>query len=335
MIRSRLAALAALLLLAVSVQVHAQVMTPAGTTIENTAEVTYTVGTTTLTESSNTTTVTVLELLDVAVTVNSPTRAVSPGATQEELVFTVTNIGNGSEPFVLSASSTLAGDQFDPTPAATFIYFDTDASGDLSASDTPYVGGADDPVLSHSGPNARVQIIVVNNIPSGVASGDRGRTQLTATARTGSGTAGQVIAGQGDGGIDAMVGATGADADAFGEYLIEALQLSAVKSQSIADPFGGVRPVPGATITYQIVITPSGSGTATAVTFTDAIPANTTYVPGSLRLNTIAQTDAAGSDAGEYTTTPTPRVLVQLGSLTAASGPQTIEFAVTIDDGTP
>lgn len=335
MVRSCLGALAALVLCALSFEAQAQAMTPAGTAIQNTAEVTYTVGTTTLTETSNTTTVTVLELLDVAVTVNSSTRIVTPGATQEELVFTVTNTGNGTETFSLAAASALAGDQFDPLPSATFIYFDNDSSGDLNAGDTPYAGGADDPVLTHTGAGSSVQVIVVNDIPSGLVSGDRGRSQLIASARTGTGAAGDVIGGQGDGGIDAVVGTTGADAEAFGEYLIEALQLSAVKSQVIADPFGKSLPVPGATITYRVVITPSGTGTANAVSFADAIPQHTTYVPGSLRLNTVVQNDSGGADAGEYTTTPAPRVTVDLGTLTGASGAQTIEFAVTIDDGTP
>jgi hypothetical protein len=67
------------------------------------------------------------------------------------------------------------------------------------------------------------------------------------------------------------------------------------------------------------------------VNFSDAIPANTTYVAGSLALNSAALSDSTGNDAGEYSTTPAPRVLVSLGNLTAASGPQTIAFAVTIN----
>jgi uncharacterized repeat protein (TIGR01451 family) len=105
-----------------------------------------------------------------------------------------------------------------------------------------------------------------------------------------------------------------------------------VKSQAIADQFGTSRPIPGARINYRIVVTPSGTGTALAAMFSDAIPANTTYVAGSLELNNGALTDTGGGDdAGEYTTTPTPQVRVNLGDLTSASGPQTVEFAVTIN----
>ena len=49
--------------------------------------------------SSNTTTITVAEILDVTVTLNTATVSVTPGATQQELVFTVTNTGNGTETF--------------------------------------------------------------------------------------------------------------------------------------------------------------------------------------------------------------------------------------------
>ena len=47
--------------------------TVAGTTIQNTAEITYSVGAATLSTTSNTTTITVAEILDVAVTLNTAT----------------------------------------------------------------------------------------------------------------------------------------------------------------------------------------------------------------------------------------------------------------------
>jgi uncharacterized repeat protein (TIGR01451 family) len=329
-IRPRHCTLLALISMLASLSAHA-LGTVAGTTIQNTAQVTYNVGTTTLSTSSNTTTITVAEILDVAVTLNTATVSVTPGATQQELVFTVTNTGNGTETFSLAGQSILAGDQFDPIPASPFIYFDTDSSGDFSAGDTPYVANTNDPVLLSTGAGSSVRVIVVNDIPSGVANGNRGRSQLSASARTGIGGPGTLYAGQGDGGVDAIVGTTGAAAQTFGEYLVEALQISAVKSQTVLDQFNGTRPLPGARITYQIVVTATGTGTATTVNFSDLIPANTTYVAGSLVLNSVALSDTTGNDAGEYTTTPTPRVLVSLGNLTAASGPQTIAFAVTIN----
>jgi uncharacterized repeat protein (TIGR01451 family) len=294
--------------------------TAAGTNIQNTAQVSYTVGASTVTASSNSTTVTVAEILDVNVSIANATVTVSPSATGQQLIFTVTNTGNGSESFSLAAlSAGVTGDNFDPTLASTPVL--VEVSGSFVAYSAPVT----------LAPDAAVRVMVVNDIPSSVTDGQRGRSQLTATATTGSGTAGTAFAGAGTGGVDAVVGSTGAKGTLFGEYLVEALTVGAVKTQTIVDQFGGSRPVPGATINYQIVVTATGTGTATAAQFNDPIPANTTFVPGSLHLNSTALSDAADADAGQFVSTPTAQVNVNLGNLSQASGPQTITFAVKIN----
>ncbi len=302
--------------------------TAAGTTIQSTATVNYSIGTTPASTSSNTTSVTVVEILNVTVVLQSPTVSSAGGATNRALVFRVTNTGNSSETFALTGNSVLTGDDFDPVPAAPFLYLDTDASGDLSAPDTPYVAGSNDPVLAA---DSSVGVIVVNDIPTGIADGGRGRSELDARARTGVGTPGTVFAGQGTGGVDAVVGTSGGQAAVYGEYLVGSISLSAVKSQTVADPYGGTEPVPGATIYYQVVVTATGSGTAVSALFRDGIPANTTYVAASLKRNGAALTDAADADAGTFVAAPSAEVDVALGDLTAAAGAQTIEFAVTIN----
>ena len=301
---------------------------PAGTAISNTAEVTYNVGTVSTTATSNTVSVTVAEILNVVVTLQTPSVAVAAGDTQRAQLYRVTNTGNGPESFHLVMTSTLAGDQFDPVPSTPAIYFDTDGSNDLSAGDTPYVAGSNDPALSADG---FVNVLVVNNIPTGLADGNRGFSRLTASARTGTGTPGTAFAGQGVGGTDAVVGLTGASAFAQGEYLVAGITVNALKSQVVADQFGGTRPLPGARITYTVVVSATGTGTAGTSVFTDNIPANTTYVPGSLKLDTVALTDVADLDAGDYVTTPAPHVHVTLGNLQQSTGNKTIEFAVTIN----
>jgi uncharacterized repeat protein (TIGR01451 family) len=243
------------------------------------------------------------------------------------LLFLVTNTGNGAEAFTLAGDSVLVGDDFDPTPAAPFIYFDSDTSGDLSPADTPYVAGSNDPLLAA---DASVAVLLVNDIPAGLPDGELGRSELAAAATTGTGTPGTVLPGQGSGGVDAVIGTSGGRAVVFGEYLIGDIQLSAVKSQSVVDPFTGSQPIPGATITYQIVVTATGTGAALGAALADNIPPNTTYVAGSLRLNGAPLTDTSDGDAGSFAAAP-PRVAVSLGDLTAAAGPQTIDFRVTID----
>jgi uncharacterized repeat protein (TIGR01451 family) len=303
--------------------------TPAGTSIQNTAQVSYTLGSSTVTASSNTSSVTVAEILDAVLTIAASTVQVSASATTEELVFTLTNTGNGSEAFNLTAlSAGVVGDDFDPTLATPAIYFDTDNSGDFSAADVAYSAGANDPVLAA---DASVRLIVVNDIPNTAVNGNRGRSQLTAAAASGSDVPGTSFGLVGDGGVEAVAGTTGGDAVLFGEYLVADVLLTAVKSQMIVDQFAGARPLPGARINYQIVVTASGSGTAAAAGFSDLIPANTTYVAGSLELNGAALSDSADADAGAFVSAPAPQVRVTLGDLTGASGPQTIEFAVTIN----
>jgi uncharacterized repeat protein (TIGR01451 family) len=302
--------------------------TPAGTAIQNTAQVTYTIGGSQVTTPSSTNVITVAERLDVSVTLQSPPVSVQGGDSRRGLVFRVTNTGNGNETFALAMTSAIAGDNFDPVPSSPAIYFDTDSSGDLSPADTAYVAGSNDPVLAA---DAFVTVIIVNDIPGGLVNGAIGRSRLTAQAKTGTGAPGTVFAGQGSGGVDAVVGSSGAASNATGEYVVSDVSVSNVKSATVQDPFGGSEPVPGARITYQIVVSASGTGTAANAQVDDAIPANTTYVPGSLRLNAVALSDAADADAGEFIAGAAPAIRVRLGNLTAAAGNETIIFQVTIN----
>lgn len=302
--------------------------TPAGTVIPNTAQVTYTVSGETTTTNSNTVSVVVNEIIEAVVTLQSPAVPAVPGASQQELVFLLTNTGNAPEAFRLLANSVLTGDDFDPVPSSPHIYFDTDGSGDLSASDTPYISGSNDPVLA---PDASVTVLVVNDIPTGLLNGQRGRSSLTATSLTGTGTPGQVYPAGSAPGVDAIIGDSGGDDEATGEYVIGDVALGIVLSQLVTDPYGGTTAVPGSTITYTSVVTPSGSSTAGASVWSIQIPTWVTYTPGSLRWNGSPLSDAPDADAGQYATSPSPQLRVVLGDLTTASGPQTIVYRVTIN----
>lgn len=302
--------------------------TPAGTVIENTATVSFDLGGGPLSLDSNTTTITVVERLDVAVTLQSPQTLVSAGETNTALLFTITNTGNGSESFQLAIDSLLTGDDFDPVPAVPAIYFDTDGSGDFNVGDQAYNVGVNDPLLPA---DAAIDVFLVNDIPAGVTNGELGFSQLTATAATGTGTPGTEFAGQGDGGVDAIVGTSGAASSAVGEYFVSAVQISIVKTQAVTDPFGGNEPVPGANITYTIAVEVTSAGTATASVLADVIPTYTTYVPNSITLNATALSDATDADAGEFDSSGAPAIVVRLGDLTLADGVQTIAFQVTID----
>ena len=161
--------------------------------------------------------------------------------------------------------------------------------------------------------------------------GNIGRSELTATSVTGTGAPGTAFAGQGDGGVDAIIGTTGGAAADTGEYLVADVQVTVNKAQSIVDPFGGSEALPGATLTYTITAEVTSGGTATASVLTDPISGFTTFVSNSITLNGAPLTDATGDDAGEYDTSVVPTIVVRLGDLTLADGIQTVVFQVTID----
>ena len=302
--------------------------TPAGTVVENQAVVNFELAGTPLTRSSNVTSLRVAERIDVVASLQSPQLLAAAGDTDRALLFTVTNTGNGTESYGLAIENTISGDDFDPVAAVPAIYFDTDASGDLTAADQPYTAGVNDPVLAA---DASIDIFLVSSIPAGAANGEIGRTQLTVSSLTGVGAAGTVYAGSGESGVDAVSGTSTGEALAVGEYIVSDIQLNVVKAQVISDPFGGNEPVPGATITYTITIEVVGSGTATGATFHDEIPDYSSYLADSISLNGGNLSDLIDADEGEYDTTTVPAVVVRLGDLTLADGVQTIEFQVSID----
>ncbi|MEO1395214.1 MAG: proprotein convertase P-domain-containing protein [Cyanobacteria bacterium J06634_5] len=56
----------------------------------------------------------------------------------------------------------------------------------------------------------------------------------------------------------------------------------------------------GDTIPYTISVTNTGNDNSTNTISTDAIPAGTTFVPGSLKIGGVAKTDGAGDDEAEF-----------------------------------
>lgn len=298
--------------------------TTAGTSITNTATASYTVGVTPLTATSNTTTYTVDELLDVTVVGQDAGSqvTVSSGDAAQVLTFQITNTGNGTDDYSLTAAN-LVGDVFNATGLA--IYQD-DGNGVFNAILDTLLDGSNDPVLAA---DAAITVFVVGDIPLGLGNGDDADLQLTIDSNTATGLPGTAIGGAGDGGSDAVIGSSGGTDSTVESYVVSSVIVTLFKSFNIADPFGGIAPVPGATITYSIVVTVTGAGTATGVVISDPVPANTTYPGNSLALDAIPLTDAADADAGDVGATTPGTVTVNLGDLTAGS--QTITFDVTIN----
>ncbi len=302
--------------------------TPAGTIIQNTAQVDFDIAGTNITVNSNTVNLTIDERIDVLVTLQSTQVLVSGGDVDRSLLFSVSNTGNGNEVFQLAIDSNNGGGDFNPVPSVPAIYFDTDSSGDFSVGDVAYVPGTNDPQLAA---DESVNVLLVNSIPAGVVDGDIGRSELTAISVTGSGAAGDLYPNLGDGGVDAIIGTSGGSAAEFGEYVVGDVVLSVIKSVVVSDPFGGTETVPGATLTYTVTVEVTNSGTAANSIFNDPVPANTRFVISSISLNGGGLTDASDADSGELDVSGTPTVVVRLGDLTQADGVQTVSFQVTID----
>lgn len=299
--------------------------TPAGTRIDNVATATWELpsgGESSV--DSNVVSLKVDELLDVTVASTDPGDvATQPGLTGQLLSYRITNAGNGPEKFGLSAIANSGGDQFDPS--VTAIYLDTNGNGAYDAGlDTQYVAGSNDPQLA---PDESIAVFILSTIPLALQDGDRGRVDLAAVAKTGSGDPGDSFPGLGEGGGDAVVGATGADGQDDGWFRVSAASVSFVKSATVADQFGGASQVPGATITYTLTATVAGSGSLANLRVSDSVPAGTTYTPASITLDGAPLSDAADADSGSFNGTA---ISVGLGNV-AAGSTRKVTFKVKID----
>ena len=305
--------------------------TTAGTVIVNHAAVNYAVGADNYVETSNSTSTVVSEVLDATLDWQdaSPV-SVSAGSSGQVLTLRLTNTGNGSEAFRLNNQNLLGGDDFNPAPSGPGIYLDVNGNDTYDpGTDDPYSPGVNDPDLPA---DASRTIFIVSDIPAGLTPGMTGDSRLEAVAISGgSGTPGVLHANAGDGGIHAVDGGSGGRADALGTYVVSNIGVDLVKSALVSDPAGGTQPVTGATITYTIQVTVSGSGSAQNLVIVDPIPTSTTYIPASLRLDAVDLTDPADGDAGDVSATTPGVVTVNLGNVPAGSPARAIEFKVIID----
>ena len=261
--------------------------TPAGTAIVNTAAARHGAEPPVLARA----TLVVAERLDVSL---EDARLDSGG-----IGVTLVNRGNGREGFRLDA--TLQGGNEDG--AALPI-----AVGDADAAPQPA------PVLAAGG-SVRLRVPLA---PAALASA--ASLVVTAHALTGGGAPGTTVAGRGDGGGDAVVGATGAAARLAVPLAGVAWQPPVIAiAQSVEAPDGSSTPARGAVVTYVIdarfpAATPRGE-------LVDQVPAGTSYRPGTLRLD-----GAPIADAGRVAAN---RVTVPLGAIAAGERHQ-LTFQVVI-----
>ncbi len=297
--------------------------TLAGTDITNIATASYESGGSTIDIDSNTVVIKVDELLDVTAVSGDPGDVTTTNGAQNVVsTFRITNSGNGPESFRLTPNVVNGGDDFDPSLVQ--VVLDTNNNGVYDPGvDTVYVAGTNDPLLN---PDQTITVFVLTNIPAAQGNGDRAQVRLTAAAVTGTGAPGTSFAGAGEGGGNAVVGTTGADADASGYLLVQAASVALTKSATVLDPFGGTTSVPGSVITYTLVATVGGNGTLSNLAINDPIPASSQYVAGSMTLQAATLTDAADADQGNFNGS---RITVALGNV-ASGQTRTVTFKVRV-----
>ncbi|MFZ5561377.1 MAG: hypothetical protein ACOY41_07645 [Pseudomonadota bacterium] len=341
--------------------------TAAGTVISNTVSVDYEVGGINQPDVTSLPTTFVVDRM-VNVTVANLGGAVNvvPNSQDQWIAFTVQNDSNSPLDFRLVAAN-LAGDDFDAGGLSVFVEDGTnpgtyDPTEDMAT------------FLDELAPGTPVTVYVVGDIPVGATNTQDANITLTAIA------AEQTLAVTGA--YDPTPGVLAADAVATntataddssfidtvfadaagvtgdvaydgrhsddGQFNVATAALAVTKSSRVvSDPFNGTtnpKGIPGAVVEYCLDVNNGGSSAADNIVLTDAIPTNTTYVAGSIRIGATGtaaacdlgtgtlQTDAAagGDDDAEFDATGNGTVTIRASSVASGSRFKAV-FRVTVD----
>lgn len=274
--------------------------TLAGTTIQNSATVSYEVGGVSQAAiDSNTAEFVVDNKVNLSVVrLDGAAVTATPGGTGFVTAYRVTNTGNKAQGFIFNGDPAGAGDANTPTGTAnpfggasdsfsmlgtgTYVESspgcseDTGAPGFSSLNDT----ARNVPSLA---PDNCVYVYVVANadtIANGAVNGAVSVVQLSAEARVATTlaqltpTAGADTAGEdivfADNGRDAIESATSA-------YVVSSATLAVAKTSVVVfDPINSsnFKAIPGAIVEYTVTLTNSGGTNATGVVITDLLPTN-------------------------------------------------------------
>lgn len=294
------------------------------------------------------------------------TTSVTSGQQDQITAFTIVNSSNDTLDFSLAATNTANGTTIgggrgtDNIDVANFEYaIDTNGNGVLDGAET-FAGSL---TLNDILKGGIVNVLVRSDIPVS-ANASVAVIQLAATALNSNGTA---ITAVGDGTANTADTVSGTFQTIFAEdltplqgnasrdgvswawddYTVSAPLLSVAKtSLIISDGVSASNPkaVPGAVVQYCISVANAvGGATATSVSLSDLVPANTTYVAGSIFVDATVTTpgasqtcsggtsvnDAVNADAGEFGT-PANTVVGRLSSIAAGTA-RALIFRVTLN----
>ena len=233
-------------------------------------------------------TITLLVGQEAGVDVLPQRSVVTDPSTTVTFAHTISNVGNGPDQLTVGATSRSGW--------TTRVYLDVDNSGTLTAADQLLTS----PVSLAM--TASAAILVQEDVP---ASAVRGTTDSVDV---------RVTSGFDPAMSDVVVDATG----------IRTAGIRVDLTKSVDRPTATV----GDVLTYTVGYSAVGSGTATAVQITDALPLGISYVPGTLRVRGAGVTDAADGDAGTFDAA-NDAALFQVGNVAAGqSGSVTFQARV-------
>lgn len=323
------------------------------TSIANTGSVAYSIGGVGQTPLTSTATLVVdrdlkLTLVDHNADYNSAqTPTPAPGSSDAVLRYTLTNTGNGTQDFSLAAvDSTDPYGGTDNYNQISSVFVDVNGDGTYTAL-TDTATFVDE--LAASGTIA--VFVVGGSVLLARADADISGKLLTATIRAGGAAASQgaVLTAPNVADTSTLVDNVFSDAAGFSDaaregtlntrdaFKVFAPQLTLAKSSTVeSDPINGTgaarKRIPGAVVRYTIVLSNTGGAGAAAqfTVVTDSIPANTTFVSGSITYQTAARTNAADGDNCDWNITTVGAVTCTPGNL-AQGQSRTITFDVTVD----
>lgn len=333
-------------------------LTSAGTTINNTASVTYTVNGTAQTTNSTTASFVVDRKVNFTV-ITDQTGATQVNLSQTGAVtsFKVTNTTNGIQDFLLSPYQTgiVAGlltgtDDFDLTNLK--VYVDSNGNG-------KYDPGVDTATyIDELAPDASVEVFIVGDIPStatinqanvalqviaaaGGAAGTQGAALVATDLSLGNAdnTVDVVFADNDDDGLGVDIARNG-QGWAYASYVIGTRNVALTVTKTaliLSDGVNAANPkaLPGAVVQYCLVANNATLLTpANGVTIADVVPANTTYVAGSLAIGLPGLTctllpTITSPYTGAYDT-PTNKVTANIGTIAGGTS-VAVSFRVTIN----
>lgn len=276
--------------------------TAAGTVVNNTASVSYSVGGSSQTAQSNTATFVVDKKVNLTVAeLGGTTTQTALGAHDQVTTFTVTNLTNSIQDFRLEASQDsvsipiLGVDNFDVTNMR--VYVDSNGNG-------VYDAGVDTRTyIDELAPDATATVFIVADVPD-TAGESVAIVSLNAIAAAGGGTgalgadltATSLLTPDSPTTVDVVFADAGGIGDlarngqarAFDAYQISTAAVTMTKTATvISDPYNlAVNPkaIPGATVRYCMIVSNAGPGTASTMTVTDTLPSTVTFVSGSLNV---------------------------------------------------